>query len=135
MTTQIFVNLQVKTLRSRCFFRSARYSFNVKFTNDDAAALVISDTIYAMLHTPKSLERFLPKGKTAIDATKSTEVLLALSFESKDAVNAIYDKAIAAGATKCRPTEDHGFMYARSFNDLDGHIWEVFWMDPSTVNA
>ncbi|MBP6312963.1 MAG: glyoxalase/bleomycin resistance/extradiol dioxygenase family protein, partial [Flavobacteriales bacterium] len=76
-----------------------------------------------------------PKGKSAADATKHTEVLLALSFEKQDAVNVIFDKAIAAGATECRPTEDHGFMYGRSFNDLDGHIWEVFWMEPSAVNS
>lgn len=134
MTTQVFINMQVKDLRrSKAFFEALGYTFNAQFTNDDAASLVISDTIYAMLHTPNSMARFLPKGKTANDATKSTEVLIALSFESKDAVNAIFDKAIAAGATECRPTEDHGFMYGRSFNDLDGHIWEVFWMDPAHV--
>lgn len=134
MTTQVFINMQVKDLRrSKTFFEALGYTFNAQFTNDDAASLVISDTIYAMLHTPNSMARFLPKGKTANDATKSTEVLIALSFESKNAVNAIFDKAIAAGATECRPTEDHGFMYGRSFNDLDGHIWEVFWMDPAHV--
>lgn len=135
MTTQIFVNMQVNDLaKSKAFFEALDYSFNAQFTNDDAAALVISDTIYAMLHTPTSMTRFLPKGKSAAVPTKQTEVLLALSFESKDAVDTIYDKAIAAGATECRPTEDHGFMYGRSFNDLDGHIWEVFWMGTSTVD-
>ncbi|MEO5585951.1 MAG: glyoxalase/bleomycin resistance/extradiol dioxygenase family protein, partial [Flavobacteriales bacterium] len=92
-----------------------------------------SDTIYCMLLTTGHMERFIPKGKSIADATKTTETLLALSCDSKDAVNTIYDKAIGAGATECRPVEDHGFMYARSFNDLDGHIWEVFWMDPSAV--
>ncbi|HQV40152.1 MAG: glyoxalase/bleomycin resistance/extradiol dioxygenase family protein [Flavobacteriales bacterium] len=135
MTTQIFVNMQVNDLaKSKAFFEALDYSFNAQFTNDDAAALVISDTIYAMLHTPTSMTRFLPKGKSAAVPTKQTEVLLALSFESKDAVDTIYDKAIAAGATECRPTEDHGFMYGRSFNDLDGHIWEVFWMGTSSVD-
>jgi len=135
MTTQIFVNMQVNNLaKSKAFFEALDYSFNAQFTNDDAAALVISDTIYAMLHTPTSMTRFLPKGKSAAVPTKQTEVLLALSFESKDAVDTIYDKAIAAGATECRPTEDHGFMYGRSFNDLDGHIWEVFWMGTSSVD-
>ena len=134
MATQVFINMQVKDLqRSKAFFEALGYSFDPQFTNDEAASLVISDTIYAMLHTPSSLQRFLPKGKSAADATKSTEVLLALSFESKDMVNAIFDKAITAGATECRPTEDHGFMYGRSFNDLDGHIWEVFWMNPEHV--
>ena len=135
MTTQIFVNMQVNDLgKSKAFFEALDYSFNAQFTTDDAAALVISDTIYAMLHTPTSMTRFLPKGKSAAVPTKQTEVLLALSFESKDAVDTIYDKAIAAGATECRPTEDHGFMYGRSFNDLDGHIWEVFWMGTSSVD-
>ena len=134
MATQVFINMQVKDLqRSKAFFEALGYSFNPQFTNDEAASLVISDTIYAMLHTPSSLQRFLPKGKSAADATKSTEVLLALSFESKDAVNAIFEKAIAAGGTECRPAEDHGFMFGRSFNDLDGHIWEVFWMNPAHV--
>lgn len=134
MPTQIFVNMQVADLaKSKAFFEALGYSFNAQFTNDDAAALVISDTIYAMLHTSTSMARFLPKGKSAADPAKNTEVLLALSFESKNAVNAIYHKAISAGATECRPTEDHGFMYGRSFNDLDGHIWEVFWMDASAV--
>jgi len=132
MTTQIFLNMQVNDLaKSKAFFEALGYSFNPQFTNDDAASLVISETIYAMLHTPKSMMRFLPKGKSAADATKHTEVLIALSFGSKDVVDAIFDKAVGAGATECRPTEDHGFMYGRSFNDLDGHIWEVFWMDPA----
>ena len=130
MATQIFVNMQVRDLsRSKAFFEKLGYAFNPKFTNDDAACLVISDTICAMLLTAQTMTRFLPNGKTPADATKTTEVLLAVSFDSKEAVNATYDKAIAAGATECRPAEDHGFMYARSFNDLDGHIWEVFWMD------
>lgn len=134
MPTQIFVNMQVKDLRrSKAFFEALGYTFNPQFTNDEAACLVISDTIYAMLHIPSSLERFLPKGKSAADATRSTEVLLALSCESKEKVVALSEKAIAAGATEARPPEDHGFMYARSFNDLDGHIWEVLWMDPAHI--
>jgi predicted lactoylglutathione lyase len=134
MPTQIFVNMQVNDLRrSKAFFEALGYTFNPQFTNDEAACLVISDTIYAMLHTPSSLERFLPKGKSAADATRSTEVLLALSCESKEKVVALSEKAIAAGATEARPPEDHGFMYARSFNDLDGHIWEVLWMDPAHI--
>ncbi|MGV9011444.1 MAG: VOC family protein [Flavobacteriales bacterium] len=134
MPTQIFVNMHVKDLaKSKAFFEQLGYSFNPQFTDDNAACLVISDTIFCMLLTTGHMERFVPQGKTIADATKTTETLLALSCGSKDAVITIYDKAIAAGATECRPAEDHGFMYARSFNDLDGHIWEVFWMDPSAV--
>jgi predicted lactoylglutathione lyase len=130
MPTQIFVNMQVNDLAtSMDFFKKLGWSFNMQFTNEDAACLVISDSIFCMLHTPNSQQRFLPAGKSAADATKQTEVLLAVSVESREAVDAIYNKALAAGATECRPAEDHGFMFARSFNDLDGHIWEVFWMD------
>ncbi len=130
MPTQIFVNMQVADLaNSMTFFKKLGWSFNMRFTNEDAACLVISETIYCMLHTSSSIQRFLPKGKTAADPTKSTEVLLAFSVESREAVDVMYSKALAGGATECRPAEDHGFMFARSFNDPDGHIWEVFWMD------
>lgn len=136
MSTRIFINMHVKDLpKSKVFFEQLGYSFNPQFTDENAASLVISDTIYCMLLTTGHMQRFIPKGKTIADASKTTEVLLALSFDSKDAVNAIFDKAITAGATECRPTEDHGFMYGRSFNDLDGHIWEVFWMDPKAVQG
>lgn len=136
MPTQIFVNMHVKDLaRSKAFFEKLGYSFNPQFTDENAASLVISDTIYCMLLTTGHMERFVPKGKTIADASRTTEVLLALSFDSKDAVNEMYDKAIAAGATECRPAEDHGFMYSKSFNDLDGHIWEIFWFDPKALQS
>ncbi|HQW05095.1 MAG: glyoxalase/bleomycin resistance/extradiol dioxygenase family protein [Flavobacteriales bacterium] len=134
MTTQIFINMHVKDLaKSKAFFEDLGYTFKRQFTDENAACLVISDTIYAMLLTTGHMERFVPKEKTISDATRTTETLLALSVESKEAVNVLFEKAIAAGATECRPTEDHGFMYGRSFNDLDGHIWEVFWMDPTAL--
>lgn len=134
MPTQIFVNMHVKDLeKSKVFFEKLGYRFNPQFTDATAACLVISDTIYAMLLTTEAMGRFMPKGKSIADANKTTEVLLALSCESKNAVNDTYEKAIAAGATECRPAEDHGFMYGRSFNDLDGHIWEVFWMNAEHV--
>lgn len=134
MPTQIFVNMHVKDLaRSKAFFEQLGYHFNPQFTDENAACLVISDTIYGMLLTTGHMERFVPKGKTIADASRTTETLLALSCDSKEAVNATFDKAIAAGATEARPTEDHGFMYGRSINDLDGHIWEFFWFDPNAL--
>ncbi len=134
--TKIFVNMQVNDLAtSMAFFKKLGLSFNMQFTNEDAACLVISDSIFCMLHTPKSLQRFLPAGKSATDATTHTGILLAVSVESREAVDTVYNKALAAGATECRPAEDHGFMFARSFNDLDGHIWEVFWMDENHVQG
>ena len=134
MPTQIFVNMHVKDLaKSKAFFEKLGYSFNPQFTDENAACMVISDTIYCMLLNKMSMDRFMPMGKTIADATTTTEVFLALSFDSKDAVNAIADKAIAAGGTEARPPDDHGFMYSRSFNDLDGHIWEAFWFDPKSL--
>lgn len=134
MPTQIFVNMHVRDLsRSKTFFEKLGYTFNPQFTDDNAACLVISDTIYAMLLSTAAMTSFIPQGKNLSDATKNTEVLLALSFDSKEAVDIIYGKAIASGATQARPADDQGFMYGRSFNDLDGHIWEMFWMDPKAI--
>lgn len=132
--TRIFVNLPVKDLdRSMDFFKQLGYHFNEQFTDSTAACLVISDTIFAMLLTENRFKDFLPPGKQTADATRTTEVLLALSRESKDEVHRLADTAIRAGGSEARPPEDHGFMFARSFHDPDGHVWEVFWMDPATI--
>ncbi|HEV7333292.1 MAG TPA: VOC family protein [Flavisolibacter sp.] len=133
MATEIFVNLPVKDLqRSMDFFTQLGYTFNKQFTNEKAACMVISETIYVMLLTEPFFEGFIP-GKEISDTTKTKEVLIALSADSKDAVNALADKAVAAGGKQFREPEDHGFMYSRSFEDLDGHVWEVVWMDPAAV--
>lgn len=133
MATKIFVNLPVKDLeRSKDFFSKIGYTFNAQFTDEKAACMVISEDIYAMLLTEPFFKSFIPATEIA-DASKSTEVLIALSADSKEKVNEIVDKALAAGGTKLREPEDHGFMYSRSFQDVDGHIWEVLWMDPATV--
>lgn len=132
MQTQIFINLCVTDLpKSMEFFKALGFTFNAKFTNEDAACLVISDTIYSMLIKPSRFKDFTKK--EIVDAKKATEVLTALSFESKDKVNEMADKALAAGGTPARDPEDHGFMYARAIEDLDGHIWEFFWMDPEAA--
>jgi uncharacterized protein len=129
--TKIFVNLPVKDLdRSKTFFGKLGYTFNPKFTDATAACMVIDDRIYAMLLTEAKFKQFTPKA--VADATKSTEVLIALSMESRARVDSFMDAARAAGA-EAREPEDHGFMYGRSFNDLDGHIWEIFWMDPKAA--
>ncbi len=134
MPTQIFVNMHVKDLaKSKAFFEKLSYAFNPQFTDENAGCMVISETIYCMLLTTGHMERFVPKGKTIADATRTTETLLALSMDSKEAVDAHHATALAGGATECRPAEDHGFMYSRSFNDLDGHIWELFWFDPKAL--
>lgn len=133
MATKIFVNLPVKDLnRSKEFFTKIGYSINQQFTDETAACVVISEDIYAMILTHQKFREFTKK--EIADATKTTEVLTCLSCESKDKVNETLDKAIAAGATEARDPMDYGFMYARSFNDPDGHIWEIMWMDPGAVN-
>lgn len=132
--TRIFVNLPVKDLdRSMEFFKQLGYSFNQQFTDATAACLVISETIYAMLLTEEKFKSFLPAGKQVSDTTKTTETLIALSCESKDEVNRLADTAIRSGGSEARPPEDHGFMFGRSFHDPDGHVWEVFWMDPAMI--
>jgi predicted lactoylglutathione lyase len=132
MTTKIFVNLAVKNLdESIEFFKRLGFTFNPQFTDETAACMVISDDIYAMLLIEKKFREFTKK--EIADASKTTEVLTCLSMESKDQVNRIVDTALEAGATEARPPMDYGFMFGRSFNDLDGHIWEIIWMDPSHV--
>ena len=134
MATQIFVNLPVKDLdKSKEFFTRLGFTINPQFTDENAACVVISEDIFAMILKEEFFKTFIQK-KEIVDATKSTEVLVALSTGSKEKVNEIADKAIAAGGSHLREPEDHGFMYSRSFQDIDGHIWEVLWMDPATVN-
>lgn len=134
MSTQIFVNLPMKDLeRSRALFTALGYSFNPQFSDENAGCLVISDDIYAILLVEPYFKTFIKK-KLA-DATKSTETIIALSADSPAEVDKLADKALAAGATLAREPEDQGFMYGRSFQDPDGHIWEVFWMDPSAIQG
>ena len=128
MATQIFVNLPVKDLkRSMDFFTQLGFTFNTQFTDETAACMVIADNIYAMLLTHDKFKQFTPK--EVADSHKTTEVLTCISVESKDNVNELTDKALSAGGTQVREPEDYGFMFSRSFNDPDGHIWEVVWMD------
>jgi predicted lactoylglutathione lyase len=130
MPTKIFVNLPVKNLdRTMEFFKKLGFSFNPQFTDETAASMVISDDIYAMLLTHEKFGQFTKK--QIADATKTTEVLIALSMDSRAEVDSFVDKALASGATPARDPADHGFMFERSFNDLDGHIWEIFYMDMS----
>ena len=132
MATQIFVNLPIKNMeRSQAFFKALGYSFNPQFTNDQGACMVISDTIYVMLLVEPFFQTFT--GKAIADAKKTTEVLVCLSCESRAAVDDMVRKAKAAGGTVPRQPQDHGFMYGHGFEDLDGHIWEVMYMDPNAV--
>ena len=135
MSQMIFVNLPVKDLnKSKAFFTALGYTFNAQFTNEDGACLVIvKDSIHAMLVTHPMYKGFIPANKSIADATKTTEVLIALSCESRPQVDDLVRKAVAAGGSTYNEPKDHGFMYQHGFQDPDGHVWEVFHMDPSFV--
>lgn len=134
MATKIFVNLPVKNLdKSKEFFGKLGYTFNAQFTDEKAACMVISEDIYAMLLTEAFFKTFTSKDIT--DTSKSTEVLICLSADSRVQVDELYDKAVAAGAKTPRDKNDMGFMYNVSFEDLDGHTWEIMWMDPAVVQG
>jgi len=132
MATNIFVNLPVVDLpRSVDFFSKLGYEFNEQFTDDTAASMVVSDNIYVMLLTYDKFNQFT--SKPISDAKEKTEVLVALSVDSREAVDELVSTALNNGAVEARVAEDHGFMYGRAFHDPDGHIWEILWMDQSYI--
>lgn len=131
MSTKMFVNLPVKDLnKSMAFFKTLGWTFNPQFTDDTAACMVISDDIYSMLLTHKKFAEFT--NKKIADST-SVEALIAIGVDSKADVNRIADAAIKAGGKEAKPPQDYGFMQVRSFLDLDGHHWEILYMDPAHV--
>ncbi|MGP4092501.1 VOC family protein [Streptomyces sp. KR55] len=130
----IFVNLPVNDLdASKKFFTELGYTLNPQFSDENAASVVISDTIVAMLLTKPFYATFTKK--EIADATRTSEVLICLSAESREKVDELVEKAVAAGGTVSEQVQDHGFMYGRAFDDLDGHTWEVMWMDPAAVEG
>ena len=133
MTKQIFVNQPVKDLkRSKDFFAALGYAFNPQFTDDNAACMVISEEIYAMLLVEPFFKSFTQK--EIADSSKSVEMIVALSAGSRNEVDDMLNKALKAGATEPKPAEDHGWMYSRSFFDLDGHHWEYVYMDMEALS-
>lgn len=128
----IFVNLPVADVGvSRSFFSALGFTFNDQCSDDSTACLVIEENIFAMLMTPVRFADFV-NGDIA-DASRTTEVLLALSADSRDEVDRLVSTAIATGGKPWKPEQDHGFMYGGSFADPDDHVWEVVWMDPATI--
>ena len=128
MATKIFVNLPVEDLdKSKKFYTKIGFAINPQFTNETAACIVIAEDIYVMILTHAMFEKFTPK--EIADTTKTTQVINALSFDSREKVDEVFDNALKSGGTEVRPTSDLGFMYSRSFTDPDGHIWEPFYMD------
>ena len=131
---QIFVNLPVKDLkRSIKFFTALGFTFNPQFTDEKATCMVIGENIYAMLLVEDFFKTFTKKAIS--DAAKTTEVLTAISVESREAVDRIADKALQSGGSLNGKAQDHGWMYGRSFQDLDGHIWELLYMDETKLPA
>jgi len=132
MAKKIFVNLPIESLnRSVEFFSQLGFTFNKQFTDENATCMVISEDIYAMLLVKPFFKGFI--NKEIADTSKVTAAIIALSADGRAEVDALADKALKAGAKATKPPQDHGFMYLRSFEDLDGHQWEVFWMDPKHV--
>lgn len=133
MPKMIFVNLPVADLaRSVAFFEAVGATRNPQFSDHAAACMVFSETIHAMLLTHAKYGEFTRK--PIVDARAASEVLICLSADSRAEVDAMAERAVrAGGAPDPTPIQDHGFMYGRSFEDPDGHIWEVMWMDPSAV--
>jgi predicted lactoylglutathione lyase len=131
-SVKIFVNVPVKNLdKSVKFFKKLGYKFNKQFTDKKAACLVISKDIYVMLLLEKFFKSFIKK--RIVNARTDSEVILALSAASRMEVDKMMLKVIKAGGKIVREPDDHGFMYSRSFEDPDGHLWEIFWMDEKYV--
>ena len=127
MHSEIYVNLPVRDLkRSVDFFTKLGYSFNAQFTDDNATCMILGEKLYVMLLTEKFFSTFTSKGVT--DTSKTTEVLTCVSCDSKQQVDALVAKARAAGGKVPRTAQDHGFMYAHGYEDLDGHTWELIHM-------
>lgn len=131
--SQIFTNLCVKDLdKSMAFWKALGFEFNPKFTDQNAASLVLGENIFVMLLMPEFFKTFIP-GKEIADATTTTEVITAISVSSREEVDQLLEKVIAAGGTEYREKQDYGWMYSRAFQDLDGHTWEPVFMDESQI--
>ncbi len=132
MGTKIYVNLPVKDLnRSVEFFTNLGFKFNPQFTDENATCMIVGEDIFVMLLVEKFFKTFTKKEIS--DATNSTEVIVALSADSRENVDGMISKVIKAGGIESREPQDHGWMYGRSFEDINGHIWEVIYMDESAI--
>jgi uncharacterized protein len=132
MASKIFVNLPVKNLnKSIEFFTKLGFGFNPKFTDETATCMIVTDDIFVMLLTEEKFKTFTPK--EICDTKKYTEALVCLSLESRAKVDDMVRKAVAAGGTTYNEAVDYGFMYGHGFQDLDGHLWELIYMEPNAV--
>ncbi|MBD2259311.1 VOC family protein [Pseudanabaena sp. FACHB-2040] len=134
MARKIFVNLPVKDLNQSIeFFTKLGFSFNSQFTDETATCMIVSRDIFVMLLTHDKFKTFTPKA--ICDTTQSTEVLVCLSCDSRDEVDTIVRQAVNAGGKTYSDPQDHEFMYGHGFQDLDGHNWELMYMNPSAVDG
>ena len=131
---KLFVNIPVRDLqRSIDFFEALGFAFNVQFTDATATCMLVGEDAYFMLLTRDKFQEF--SKRPVADSEKTTTALYAFSVNSRAEVEDIVNKALGAGGLRAHDPQDHGFMYQWSFFDLDGHHWEVFWMDPAAVNG
>jgi predicted lactoylglutathione lyase len=132
MATQIFVNLPVKDLeRSVAFFTRLGYTFDPQFTDENATCMIVGENIFVMLLVESFFKTFTKK--ELCDATKSTEVIVCVSADSRAKIDQLVAKAVAAGATTPTASKDYGFMYQHGYQDLDGHLWELVYMEPGSA--
>jgi uncharacterized protein len=132
VTTKIFVNLPVKDLNKTIeFFTKLGFKFNPQFTDENATCMIIGEDIFVMLLVETFFKTFTRK--EICDTSKNTEVIVALSVEGREKVDQMIKKAIEAGGRESREPQDHGWMYGRSFEDINGHLWEVIYMDENAA--
>jgi predicted lactoylglutathione lyase len=134
MATKIFVNLPVKDLnKAVAFFTKLGYTFNAQFTDENATCMIISEDIYVMLLVEPYFKGFTKKDIP--DSKTNAQAIIALSAESREEVDKLIGLALEAGGTTPMAVQDQGFMYSHGFEDLDGHLWEVMWMDPAAIQG
>ncbi|MEP6576406.1 MAG: VOC family protein [Nitrososphaerota archaeon] len=132
MITNIFVNLPVKDLNKTVeFFTKLGFTFNPQFSDENATCMIVGKDIFVMLLVEKFFKTFTKKEIS--DTTKSTEAIVALSAQSREEVDQMMEKVVNAGGKEARDPQDHGWMYGRSFEDINGHLWEIFYMDESAM--
>jgi predicted lactoylglutathione lyase len=132
VTTKIFVNLPAKDLNKTIeFFTKLGFKFNPQFTDENATCMIVGEDIFVMLLVEKFFKTFTKK--EICDTSKNTEVIVALSVEGREKVDQMINNAIEAGGRESREPQDHGWMYGRSFEDINGHIWEIIYMDESAL--
>jgi len=132
MITKLFVNLPVKDLNKTVeFFTKLGFTFNPQFTDENATCMIVGNDIFVMLLVEKFFKTFTKKEIS--DVSKNTEVIVALSTQSREEVDQMMEKVLGAGGREARDPQDHGWMYGRSFEDIDGHLWEIFYMDETAI--